>query len=329
MKILIVADPVRYAQWLPDLPIVTQAELTYVPRSSGDDVLVAACPDAEVLFVDATHTVGRGLIARLPQLKMIHSEGVGFEHIDADAARELGVMVCNNAGCNGDAVAEQAVLLMLMLLRRALPNDRAIREGRQGTLQADYFMHPLTELADCTVGLIGFGDTARATARHLAPFGCPLFYTATHRHSGAEEAETGAQYLPQDQLLARCDIVSLHCPSNAGTRHLVDEAFLRQMKPTALLINTARGEVVDDLALRRALENGTIAGAGLDTLSPEPVPADHPLVAVPPALQDRMVLSPHVGGFTRTSFRRAHLHMWQDAAALLAGEHPARVVNGL
>ena len=132
-----------------------------------------------------------------------------------------------------------------------------------------------------------------------------------------------------EELAEKSDIVSLHCAVTEETRNLVDAALLRRMKPTAYLINTARGDLVDNEALRQALLEGQIAGAGLDTLSPEPVPAGHPLTALPPEVHRKGVLAPHLGGITEASFRRAHAHMWRNVEHLAAGERPDNIVNGL
>ena len=218
---------------------------------------------------------------------------------------------------------------MLMLLRRALEGDRAVREGRQMEMKERCMVEGLTELSACKVGLVGFGDIARAAAERLAPFGCELYYYTKHRRTPEEERKYGITYLPLEELAERSDIVSLHCAVNDETRGMVDDALLRRMKPTAYLINTARGDLVDNDALRRALTEGRIAGAGLDTLAPEPVPADHPLVTLPPEIQRRVILAPHLGGITEASFRRAHAHMWRKAQRLAAGERPDSVVNGL
>lgn len=187
----------------------------------------------------------------------------------------------------------------------------------------------LTELSACKVGLVGFGDIARAAAERLAPFGCELYYYTKHRRTPEEERKYGITYLPLEELAERSDIVSLHCAVNDETRGMVDDALLRRMKPTAYLINTARGDLVDNEALRQALLEGQIAGAGLDTLSPEPVPAGHPLTALPPEIQRKVVLAPHLGGITEASFRRAHAHMWRNVEHLAAGERPDNIVNGL
>ena len=187
----------------------------------------------------------------------------------------------------------------------------------------------ITELSACKVGLVGFGDIGRAAAERLAPFGCELYYYTRHRRTPEEERRYGVTYLPLEELAETCDIVSLHCAVTDETRNMVDEDFLARMKPTAYLINTARGDLVDNNALRLALTEGRIAGAGLDTLAPEPVPADHPLVTLPPEIQRRVILAPHLGGITEASFRRAHAHMWRNAQRLAAGERPDSVVNGL
>ena len=316
MKILILGTEARYRAYQPDMPFIGRQELVFLDKDSTEDTILAAGGDAEVLFVDAITPVPGALMERMPRLRLVHSEGVAFDRIDLSAARDRGIYICNNRGCNAGAVAEQAILLMLMLLRRALEGDRAVREGRQMEMKERCMVEGLTELSACKVGLVGFGDIARAAAERLAPFGCELYYYTKHRRT-------------LEELAAACDIVSLHCAVTDETRNMVDEDFLARMKPTAYLINTARGDLVDNDALRRALTEGRIAGAGLDTLAPEPVPADHPLVTLPPEIQRRVVLAPHLGGITEASFRRAHAHMWRNAQRLAAGERPDSIVNGL
>ena len=329
MKIVILGAQARYAAYQPDMPFIGRQKLVFLDKESTVEEIVSAAPDAEALFVDAITAVPAQLMEKLPQLRMIHSEGVAYDRIDLDAARRRGIYVCNNRGCNAGAVAEQAVLLMLMVLRHALAGERAVREGRQMEMKERCMVEGITELSACKVGLVGFGDIARATAERLAPFGCELYYYTKHRRTSEEEQKYGVTYLPLEELAAACDIVSLHCAVTDETRNMVDDALLARMKPTAYLINTARGDLVDNDALRRALIEGRIAGAGLDTLAPEPVPADHPLVTLPQEIQDRVALAPHLGGITEASFRRAHAHMWRNAERLAAGERPDCVVNGL
>ena len=329
MDIVILGQEARYRAYQPAMPFIGRQTLAFLDKDSAEEEIAAASPEAEGLFVDAITPVTASLMDRLPKLRLIHSEGVAYDRIDLDAARQRNIYVCNNKGCNAGAVAEQAILLMLMLLRRALPGDRAVRQGRQMEMKEQCMTEGLTELSACKVGLVGFGDIARATAERLAPFGCELYYYTRHRRTPEEERKYSVTYLPLEELAAACDIVSLHCAVTDETRNMVDDALLRRMKPTAYLINTARGDLVDNAALVQALTEGRIAGAGLDTLAPEPVPDGHPLTVLPQEIQDRVALAPHLGGITEASFRRAHAHMWRNAERLAAGERPDCVVNGL
>lgn len=329
MKILIVGSRDRYEKFLPEKIRSGDFQLVFAPRGSTNEQLLELGADAQVLLADAISPVDRALMEAMPNLKMVHSEGVAFNAIDIDAARERGIFVCNNRGCNADAVAEQALMLMLMLLRRGVSGDRAVREGRQIQYKERAMSDGITELGDCTVGLIGLGDIAQSTARLLRAFGCNVYYYAPHRRAPAAEMAMSVSYLPLDKLIARCDIISLHCPVNDETRHMVNVHFLSQMKPSAYLINTGRGDLVDNAALRAALVEGRIAGAGLDTIHPEPTPADHPLIDLPEQLRERVVYSPHLGGITTGSFQRAHQNMWNSVLSLTQGKRPNHIVNGL
>ena len=329
MKILILGAQERYEKYLPQLPFIRQQELVFWDKDTPQAQLLAHDADADILFVDAITPVTASLMAGMPKLKLVHSEGVAYDKIDLAAARERGVYVCNNKGCNAGAVAEQAIMLMLMLLRRAVSGDRAVREGRQMEVKELCMKGGIRELSDCRVGLVGFGDIAKATAERLAAFGCEVYYYTKHRRDREEEERYGVTYTSLEELAASCDIVSLHCAVTEETRGMVDEAFLARMKSTAYLVNTARGELVDNLALRQALMDGKLAGAGLDTLAPEPVTADNPLVTLPAPACDRVVLAPHLGGITEASFRRSHLHMWRNAERVADGHRPDNIVNGL
>ena len=329
MKALILGKPDHYAHFQPELPIVSQTEKVFASHRCSPEELGQLGQGAEVLCINPTNAVTASLMDALPALKLIQSEGVGFDRVDLQAARERNIYVCNAPGCNATAVAEQAVLLMLMLLRRAIPYDRATREGGQVPVLRELMVHPLTELGDCAVGLVGFGHIAKEVAQRLRAFGCTVYYNAPHRRSPEEEAAWGVAYLPLEELAARCDIISLHCPANPSTRGLVGEDFLSRMKPGSYLVNTARGDLVDAGALRQALTSGHLAGAALDTLTPEMPPLDHPLIDLPPELRDKVVLSPHIAGVTRNFFLKGHRMLWGNVAKVAAGERPDYVVNGL
>ena len=170
MKIVILGAEARYRAYQPAMPFIQQQELVFLDKDSTEAEILAAGADAEVLFVDAITVVSAALMEHMPCLRLIHSEGVAFDRIDLSAARERGIYVCNNKGCNAGAVAEQTVLLILMLLRHALEGDEAVRAGRQMEMKERCMVEGITELSVCKVGLVGFGDIARAAAERLVPF---------------------------------------------------------------------------------------------------------------------------------------------------------------
>jgi len=327
MKVLIAGGKERYQKLFPDFAKDLPVELVFCARDASPEEMAAACPDAGALLVDAITPVSAQAMDLLPQVKLIHSEGVAYSAIDTAAAKERGIYVCNNAGCNAAPVAELAIMLMLMLTRLALPAHRAVREGRQIQFKENIMQEGGLELGELSVGLVGFGDIGQAAARRLKPFGCPLYYYAPHRRPEALEEELGASYLPLEELAARCDAVMLACSVNESTKGMVNRDFLARMKSGAFLINTSRGELIDNLALREALLEGKIAGAGLDTIAPEPTPADHPLVDLPEHVRDRVICTAHLGGITEGSFRRAHTNIWNNVRLILEGKRPNHVVN--
>lgn len=329
MKILIFGPKARYDLYLPEFVRDLPVEPVFCSAPAPSLQAAADNPDAEVIFADAITPIGREMMDLLPNLKMIHSEGVAFNAIDVDAAQEKGVFVCNNKGCNAASVAEHAVMLMLMALRCGVTGHRAVLAGEQIKFKERFMVSSAPELGEQTVGLIGLGDIGTAAAKLLRPFGCKLYYYTAHRRPPEVEAELGVTYLPLEELAGRCDILSLHCAVNEQTTHMVNEAFLSHVKPGAILVNTARGQLVDNLAVRRALIDGRLGGIAMDTLDPEPTPADHPLVDLPPEAADRAVFSPHLGGITGGVFRRAHRNMWSSVKLLLEGQRPGFVVNGL
>lgn len=329
MKILIFGPKARYDLYLPEFVRDLPVEPVFCSAPAPSLQAAADNPDAEVIFADAITPISREMMDLLPKLKMIHSEGVAFNAIDIEASREKGIFVCNNKGCNAASVAEHAVMLMLMALRCGITGHRAVLAGEQIRFKERFMVSSSPELGEQSVGIIGLGDIGTAVAKLLGPFGCKLYYYTAHRRPPEVEAELGVEYLPLEELAGRCDILSLHCAVNEQTTHMVNEEFLSHVKPGAILVNTARGQLVDNLAVRRALIDGRLGGIAMDTLDPEPTPADHPLVDLPPEVADRAVFSPHLGGITGGVFRRAHRNMWSSARLMLEGKRPNFVVNGL
>ncbi len=185
----------------------------------------------------------------------------------------------------------------------------------------------IRELSECKVGLVGFGDIAKATAERLKAFGCEVYYYNHNRRSEEIEKQYNVQYMSLDELAAECDIVSLHLAVNQDTEKIIDGAFLKKMKQDSFLVNTARGELVDNQALREALIDDSIGGAGLDTIAPEPTTADNPLVDLPEESLKRVEYSPHLGGITTGTFKRCHRNIWANVQRVMNGETPINKVN--
>jgi len=329
MKILVYGPRDRYDTYRPAFADELGAELVFSPIGADPVQAASAHADAEIVFVDPVINTTAEVIGQLPNLKLIQSEGVAFNRIDLEAARARGIFVCNNKGCNAASVAEHTVMLLLMALRHGITGHNAVRDGRQFETKERIMASCSPELGEQTVGLIGFGDIAQATARRLAPFGCKLYYYTLHRRSPEVEAEFGVTYLPLEELASACDVLSLHCAVNDQTRGMINAGLIEKMRPGVILVNTARGDLLDNQAVREALIRGQIGAIAMDTLAPEPTPADHPLVSLPAEAQDRAIYSPHLGGNTGGSFRRAHTNMWNNVRLVLAGQRPNYIVNGL
>ena len=240
MKILVYGPKARYDAYMPDFAAQLGAELVFCTLDQSPRQAAAENPDAQVLFDDPIVDVGREIIDLLPNLKLIQSEGVAFNRIDLEAAREKGIFVCNNKGCNADSVAEHTVMLMLMALRHGITGHNAVKAGLQVKMKEAVMASGSPELGEQTVGLVGFGDIAQATARRLKPFGCKMYYYSLHRRSPEVEADFGVEYLPLEELAAACDILSLHCAVNDQTQNMVNADLVSKMKPGIILVNTAR-----------------------------------------------------------------------------------------
>lgn len=327
-KLLVIGREGRLIKYAPEPDKLKEYDIVYAPVGARDEELLTKGKDADFILMDAIGSISGNVIRQMTNLKLIHSEGVGYQGVDLDAAKECGVYVCNCKGMNASAVAEQAVLLMLGILRDVCGGDRSVRAGKQIETKEKYMIEgSLTELSECTVGLIGFGDIAKATAKILHSFGAKVVYTKKIPAPSEIEAQYHASFLPQNELLAVSDIVSLHVPVNDETRYMVDASFFEAMKDTAYLINTSRGELVDSETLVDALESGRIAGAGLDTIDGEPVKPDNPLLQISEEAGKKLLLSCHIGGITRASFSRGYAIILEAMEKVSRGEIPDNIVG--
>ena len=265
--------------------------------------LRARAGEAEGLLSLITDRVDGELLAAAPRLKAISNMAVGTDNIDVEAAAVRGIPVGNTPGVLTDATADLAFALLLALARRIVPGAEKVRAGEWRTWE------PAADLAGAVLGIVGWGRIGQATARRAQGFGMEVVHSS--RSSG----------VPLPRLLERADFVSLHTPLTPQTRHLIDAEALARMKPTALLVNTARGGVVDQGALRTALHDGRIAGAALDVTEPEPLPADHPLLDAP-----NLLVVPHLGSATvRTRGKMAEMAVENLLVALDGRPMPHQV----
>ncbi|MEO8467904.1 MAG: 2-hydroxyacid dehydrogenase [Gammaproteobacteria bacterium] len=264
--------------------------------------------DAEVLL-HVLEPVTQKMLEQAPRLRLIQKIGVGLNTIDRAATASRGIKVANMPGTNTRAVAEQTLALMFAVLRRIVPFDAATRAGKGWTLPAET-LESSGEIAGRTVGLIGFGAVARQLAPVLRALGARVIYHARGPIAGVE-----ADYRTLDDLLSEASIVSLHVPLTGSTRHLINAASIERMKPGTVIVNTARGELIDEEALVTALKIGRLGGAGLDVFGTEPPPAGHSLFSLP-----NVVLSPHIAWLTPETIERS-LHLaFENCRRLQSGE---------
>jgi glyoxylate reductase len=272
------------------------------------DELLRRVPELDGLLSLLTEPIDAELIAAAPRLRAISNYAVGVDNVDVEAATARGIPVGNTPDVLTDSTADLAVALMLGIGRRLVEGDAYVRGGEWSTWEPDQLLG--RDLHGATVGIVGFGRIGQAVARRLAGFGCEVLHTS--RSGGVALQE----------LLDRSDFVSVHTPLTPDTRGLIDAAALERMKPTAYLVNTARGPVVDSAALVDALNAGSIAGAALDVTDPEPLPADHPLVDVP-----NLLVLPHLGSATHATRERMADMAVDNLLAGLRGDAMPHQVN--
>jgi glyoxylate reductase len=282
----------------------------------GREALLDEIAEAAGLVCLLSQAIDAPLIGLAPRLKVIANYAVGFNNIDLAAATARGIVVTNTPEVLTETTADLAFALLLAGARRLVEGDDMVRRGEFHGWGPELLLG--ADVHGATLGIVGFGRIGRAVARRGGGFAMRVLYTDPVA-AGADAP--AAERVGLEQLLEASDFVSLHCPLTAGTRHLIGAAELRRMRPEAFLINTARGPLVDEAALARALHQGWIAGAALDVYEQEP--RVHPeLVASP-----KVVLAPHVGSATVATRRRMAELCAESVRAVLAGRRPANVVN--
>jgi len=328
MKVISTVPRSRFEKYGTVIP--AEIELSFLNELSGE-ALPAAQAQIGGILVQAVDTLDRDFINKCPNLKLIQSEGVGFDKVDGAAARERGIDLCNNRDVNKVAVAEQVVCSIMVVLRRMIECDASLKGGASGkdylALQADVRRRGLFELRGRHAGILGFGAIGREVARLLVSFGCTISYYDAFPPPKEVAEELGATYRTAAELFELCDIVSVHVPVLPDTINMVNADMLAKMKPNAVLVNAARGEIVDQFALAEALEKGAILGAAIDTMSPEPPPADHPLLNLSEDARNRICLNPHVAGTTDEAFSRMLDLSMENFMRVINGGTPLHIVN--
>lgn len=271
-----------------------------------------------------TDKISCDILEEAKNLRIISQYAVGFDNIDVECATRLGIYVTNTPGVLTEAVADFTWALLLAVARRIIEADNFVRWGEWWRKETGW--HPKMmlgiEVHGKTLGIIGFGRIGRAVAKRAKGFDMRILYYDVRRASPELEKEFGAKYVDLDTLLKESDIVSVHTPLTKETYHLINEEKLRKMKRGAILINTARGPVVDTNALIKALEEGWIAGAGLDVFEQEPLPPNHPLTRF-----KNVVLAPHAASATHeTRLKMAEL-VAENLIAFYEGKEPPTLVN--
>jgi D-3-phosphoglycerate dehydrogenase len=293
------------------------ARMTALPFMAGEDEIIAATRDADALVTSAS-PVTRGVMGALEALKVVVRTGVGYDVIDVRAATELGVIVVNVPDIWVREVANHTLALLLAWNRQIVTLDRQVHAGiwnpgvpgpHTGALHGE------------TVGIVGLGNIGSAFARRIAALETKVIACDPYVDD-ARFAALGVERVTLEALAARSDYISVHTLLNAETRHLIGETFFRRTKPTAILINTSRGPVVDEQALYQALVDKRLAGAALDVWEREPVVADNPLLTL-----DNVIATPHAAYFSSAAVAQVPRRCGEEVARVLSGQRPLNVVN--
>lgn len=300
------------------VPVLGHAHTLDEYPSTSPELIVERCRHADIVLSNKV-PLSAGTLAQLPRLKMISIVATGYNHIDVAACRERGIAVAHARHYGDDTVAEHAFLLMMALMRNLPAYQRDVAAGVwQNATQFCHFGAPMRDLAGATLGILGSGGIGQALAARARAFGMRVQFG---ERKGVDAVR--GERVAFDELLATSDVISLHCPLSDATRGMIGEAELQRMKPGAILINTARGGLVDEKSLIAALKYGQLGGAGFDVLSEEPPRQGNPLLS---ARLPHLIVTPHVAWASREAMGRLAAQAVDNIAAFLDGRDLRRVV---
>jgi phosphoglycerate dehydrogenase-like enzyme len=292
--------------------------LKALPPAAKAEEITAAMRDADYLVGFLRHLPDEAYTGAA-KLKLVQVLSAGYDSVNIAGARKAHIPICQNGGANSVAVSEHAVLLILAVYRKlaAFHQNMAAGKWHQGIPK----IVDVLELEGKTVGIVGLGNIGEKAARRLRAFECHLVYYDIVRRSAEEEQKLGVRFVPFETLLETSDVVTLHVPLNDSTRHMIDAKALARMKPKSIVINTCRGEVVDEVALTSALQSGKILGAGLDTFAKEPTDPTNPLLKLP-----NVTLTPHSAGPTEESFAKRFRNGYANVQRVSSGQKPLWII---
>ncbi|MBV9250582.1 MAG: 2-hydroxyacid dehydrogenase [Acetobacteraceae bacterium] len=317
--ILVADNPINDSEVCKEL---APAGFELILARPGSPEFTLALPNADFLVGFGDHSMDDAFYQSAARLKLVQLLSAGYDRCDIEAARRAGVPICNNGGANGIAVAEHALLLMLAVCRRLVWQHSSVASGRwRGNNVAEVKLY---ELYGRTLGIIGLGTIGKKVARLGRAFGMDVQYYDVARLSEDQADTLGVRFRLKDELLRSSDIVSLHVPLTPLTKHMIGAAELKKMRPTAYLVNTCRGPVVNEPALFEALSSGTIAGAGLDVFDQEPPTPNNPLFNL-----DNVILTAHLAGPTVDNQYARFRNAFDNVQRVARGEKPLWVIPEL
>lgn len=299
-------------------------ELTIAFRGPADADVAALMKDARALVIPAVGPALDGNLFRGTALRLVQVTGAGLDRVDQDVLREESIALANVPGGSNDALAEYVVANALALRRGFFSAGLQMRNGRYAEHRAEMVKASLCGLGGLKVGLLGMGTIGLAVAERCHQLGAEiLFHDPAPRGESGRLDAMGAQSCSLTDLFEAADVVTLHVPLMDATRGLVDRALLSRMKPDAVLINAARGGIVNEAALATAIEEGQIGGAAVDVFSTEPPSADNPLLSVSAEAASRLILTPHIAGVSRQASQFLFQRAWDNVARVLLRGLPA------
>ncbi len=303
----------------PRLREVADVDVWPGEEPPSHEALIRRVADADALLTMLTDPIDAAVLDAGPRMRIVAQMAVGIDNIDVAAATERGILVTNTPGVLTETTADLAFALLLAAARRVVEGDRLTRTGGWKSWHPSFLLGQ--EVHGATLGIVGFGQIGQAVARRARGFGMRILYHSRTRRPEAE-AQLGAEYAGLERLLRESDFVSLHVPLTPDTRRLIGERELALMKPSAILVNAARGAVVDQRALYDALKERRIAAAGLDVAETEPIPPDEPLLRL-----DNVVITPHVGSAGVATRRKMAEMTVESVLQALRGELPQHCIN--